>query len=201
MSDTPHTRGSLILRLAAGRDSRAWDQFVEIYAPLVFQLGRRRGLQDADAADVTQEVLANVSRAMSPGKYRAGEGTFRGWLLTIARNEVHSLLTARQRREQPGGGTTAQLQLAALPAPEETADWERDYQQRLFAWAAERVQSEVQPATWRAFQRTALDRASGEAVAAELGMTLAAVYLAKSRVMKRLREVVREVEEEGERWA
>jgi RNA polymerase sigma factor (sigma-70 family) len=197
MSDTPHTRGSLILRLAGGRDSRAWDQFVEIYAPLVFQLACRRGLQDADAADITQEVLVNVSRAMAHGKYRAGEGTFRGWLLTIARNEIHSLLAARQRREQAGGGTTAQLQLAALPAPEETAAWDRDYEQRLFAWAAQRVQAEVQPATWRAFQRTALDRTSGEAVAAELGMTLAAVYLAKSRVMKRLREAVREVEDEG----
>ena len=197
MSDSPHTRGSLILRLAAGGDSRAWDRFVEIYAPLVFQFARRRGLQDADAADVTQEVLSSVSRAMYRGKYDAGQGSFRGWLLTIARNEVNSLLASRKRREQPGGGTAAQIQLAALPAPEEASAWDSDYEQRLFAWAAEQVKSEVQPATWLAFQRTALDRASGEAVAAELGMSIAAVYLAKCRVMKRLREIVQEVDAEG----
>ena len=195
MTDSPPTRGSLILRLADGRDARSWAQFVDIYAPLVFQFARRRGLQDADAADVAQEVLSAVSRAMSRGQYVSGKGTFRGWLLTIARNEVHSLLASRQRREQPGGGTTAQLELAARPGAEEIAAWEADHQQRLFAWAAERVQAEVQPATWQAFQRTAIEGASGEAVAAELGMSIAAVYLAKSRVMKRLREVVREVEE------
>jgi RNA polymerase sigma-70 factor (ECF subfamily) len=132
---------------------------------------------------------------MSRGQYAAGKGTFRGWLLTIARNEVNTALAGRQRREAAGGGTTAQLDLAALPAPDEAAAWETDYQQRLFAWAAERVKEEVQPATWRAFERTAIDRASGDAVAAELGMTIAAVYLAKSRVMKRLREIVREIED------
>jgi len=197
VTDSPPTRGSLILRLADGLDARAWGQFVDIYTPLVFQFARRRGLQDADAADVAQEVLSAVSRAMSRGQYAAGKGTFRGWLLTIARNEVHSLLASRQRREQPGGGTTGQLQLDAVPAAEEVAAWEADHEQRLFAWAAERVKSEVQPATWLAFQRTAIDRASGESVAAELGLTVAAVYLAKSRVMKRLRELVREVEEDG----
>jgi len=197
VTDSPPTRGSLILRLADGLDARAWGQFVDIYAPLVFQFARRRGLQDADAADVAQEVLSAVARAMSRGQYQCDQGTFRGWLLTIARNEVHSLLASRQRREQPGGGTTAQLQLAAVPAAEEIAAWEADHEQRLFAWAAERVKSEVQPATWLAFQRTAIDCASGESVAAELGLTVAAVYLAKSRVMKQLRELVREVEEDG----
>lgn len=198
MTDPPQTRASLIARLAGGCDARSWAQFVEIYAPLVFQFARRRGLQDADAADVTQEVLSGVSRAMSRGKYAAGQGTFRGWLFTIARNEVHSLLASRQRREQPGGGTAAQLHLAAMPAPEEAADWESDYERQLLAWAAQQVRAEVQPQTWRAFERTAIDRASGEAVAAELGITIAAVYLAKSRVMKRLREIVREVEEARE---
>lgn len=154
-------------------------------------------MQEADAADITQEVLSSVSRAIGRGQYAAGKGTFRGWLLTIARNEINSVLASRQRREQAGGGTTAQLHLAAVPAPEEASAWEADYEHRLLAWAAERVQTEVQPTTWQAFQRTAIDRVSGEAVAAELGMTIAAVYLAKSRVMKRLRELVREVDDGG----
>lgn len=197
MIEQHQTRGSLIVRLADGRDARDWEEFVEIYAPLVFRFARRRGLQEADAADVTQEVLSAASRALKRGKYDRRRGTFRGWLLTIARNEVHTLLASRQRREQAGGGTTAQVRMAAVAAEEEDASWEADYEQRLLAWAAERVKEEVQPATWRAFERTALEQASGETVAAELGISIGAVYLAKSRVMKRLRELVREIDDAG----
>src|SRR5262245_32320345 len=197
MTEQHQTRGSLIVRLADGRDARDWEQFVEIYAPLVFHFARRRGLQEADAADVTQEVLSAASRALKGGRYDHRKGTFRGWLFTIARNEVHTLLASRQRREQACGGTAAQLQLAAVAEDEEDTTWEAEYEQRLLAWAAERVKGEVQPATWRAFERTALDRASGEMVAAELGMSIGAVYLAKSRVMKRLRELVREIDDAG----
>jgi RNA polymerase sigma-70 factor (ECF subfamily) len=198
MSGAPQTRASLIFRLADGRDEHSWGQFVEIYTPLVFQFARRRGLQDADAADIAQEVLSAVARAMSRGQYVAGKGTFRAWLLTITRNEVNSLLAARQRRGQPSGGTSAQLQLAAVAAPEEVESWDEDYQQRLYDWAAERVRAEVQPATWRAFQRTAVEGASGEAVARETGLSVSAVYLAKSRVMKRLQELVQSVDESEE---
>jgi len=198
MTEQQQTRASLIVRLADGRDERAWSQFVEIYAPLVFHFARRRGLQEADAADVTQEVLAAASRALARGQYDRRKGTFRGWLLTIARNETSTLLAAGQRREQPGGGTAAQVRLASVAAQDEDASWEADYEQRLFAWAAERVKSEVHAATWRAFERTAIDRASGETVAAELGMSIGAVYLAKSRVMKRLRELVRQIDDAEE---
>ena len=198
MTEQYQTRGSLIVRLADGRDARDWEEFVEIYAPLVFHFARRRGLQEADAADVTQEVLSAASRALKRGKYDRRKGTFRGWLFTIARNEVYTLLASRQRGEQASGGTTAQLRLSAVAEKEEEASWEADYEQRLLAWAAECVKGEVQPATWRAFERTALDRASGETVAAELGLSIGAVYLAKSRVMKRLRELVRQIEDAEE---
>jgi hypothetical protein len=117
MLDSPQTRASLIIRLADGRDARSWGQFVEIYAPLVFQFARRRGLQEADAADITQEVLSSVSRAIGRGQYAAGKGTFRGWLLTIARNEINSVLASRpnctwprfprRRKPPPGKPTTS----------------------------------------------------------------------------------------------
>jgi RNA polymerase sigma-70 factor (ECF subfamily) len=200
MTDSAPTRQTLLLRLAGGDDRQAWEQFVEIYAPLVFQFARRRGLQDSDAADVVQEVLISVAEAFRRRKYDRSRGAFRGWLLTIARNEVNDWLTARGRRAQASGGTTAQQALGNVPADSDTvgdsATWDRDYEERLFAWAADRVKSEVQPATWQAFWQTTIDQRSGQEVAAALGLTVAAVYLAKSRVMKRLRELVREIDDE-----
>jgi len=202
MSDSQPTRQTLLLRLAGGDDRRAWEQFVEIYAPLVFQFARRRGLQDSDAADVVQEVLISVADAFRRRKYDRSRGAFRGWLLTIARNEVSDWLTARARRHEPIGGTTAQQALGNLASDGKVASdgdaaaWDHDYQERLFVWAADRVQSEVQPATWQAFWQTTIDQRSGQEVAAALEMTVAAVYLAKSRVMKRLRELVHEIDDE-----
>lgn len=197
MHDTPCTNPSLIVRLAAADDRLAWAQFVEIYAPLVFAFAQRRGLQDADAADVVQQVLTRVADAFRRGKYDRSRGLFRGWLLTIARHEVSDALAARARREQSRGGTTAQHVLRSVPEPNDASgdDWDREYEQRLLAWAAERVRAEVQPATWQAFWETTVLRRSGQDVAHALGMSVAAVYLAKSRVMKRLRELVQDIDE------
>jgi RNA polymerase sigma factor (sigma-70 family) len=195
MRDLPCTNPSLIVRLAAADDRLAWAQFVEIYAPLVFAFAQRRGLQDADAADVVQQVLKRVADAFRRGKYDRSRGLFRGWLLTIARHEVCDALATRGRREQARGGTTIQLTLGNLPQPEDDANWDRAYDERLLAWAADHVRHEVQPQTWQAFWETTMVRRSGQDVAAALGMSVAAVYLAKSRVMKRLRELVHEIDD------
>jgi RNA polymerase sigma factor (sigma-70 family) len=197
MRDSPPTNPSLIVRLAVEQDRLAWEQFVEIYAPLVFAFAQRRGLQDADAADIVQQVLQRVADAFRRGKYDRSRGLFRGWLLTIARHEVSDALAARARREQSRGGTTAQHALGSFPQPSDPIgeDWDREYEERLLAWAAERVRTEVQPATWQAFWETTIVRRSGQDVADALGMSIAAVYLAKSRVMKRLRELIREIDE------
>jgi RNA polymerase sigma factor (sigma-70 family) len=195
MRDSPSTNPSLIVRLAAADDRLAWAQFVEIYAPLVFAFAQRRGLQDADAADVVQQVLKRVADAFRRGKYDCSRGLFRGWLLTIARHEVSDALAARARREQARGGTTIQQTLGNVPQPEDDANWDRAYDERLLAWAADHVRNEVQPQTWQAFWETTMTRRSGQDVAAALGMSVAAVYLAKSRVMKRLRELVQEIDD------
>jgi RNA polymerase sigma factor (sigma-70 family) len=197
MRESPPTNPSLIVRLVAQHDRAAWGQFAEIYAPLVFAFAQRRGLQDADAADVVQEVLSSVADAFRRGKYDRSRGLFRGWLLTIARHEVSDALAARARREQSRGGTTAQQALGSLPQPSDSdsEEWDREYHERLLAWAADRVRGEVQPTTWQAFWETTMLRHSGQDVATALGMSVAAVYLAKSRVMKRLRELVHEIDE------
>ncbi len=187
MADEPRTRASLLVRIRDAGDEQAWAQFVEIYAPAVYGFARRRGLQDADAADVTQEVLRSVARAVKDLDYDPQRGTFRSWLLTVARNRVNTFLARRKSADQGGGGTDAYEVLCAQPDNSATdAEWEREYEQQLFAWAAERVRGSFSESTWQAFWRTAVDGRSGKEVARELGLSVAAVYLARGRVMTRL---------------
>lgn len=195
MSDPQETRASLLVRIRDQRDGTAWSQFVEIYSPLIYGFGRKHGLQDADAVDLTQEVLRIVARTAERFEYDAKLGSFRGWLFTIVRNELRTWLS-RQQRAAIGTGDTGEQQRLAEVADDatESAAWDQDHERRLFAWAAEQVQKEVQPATWQAFWRTAVNGEPGKDVAAILEMSVAAVYLAKSRVMARLKELVREID-------
>ena len=195
MSDPHETRASLLVRIRDQRDGTAWGQFVEIYSPLIYGFGRKHGLQDADAVDLTQEVLRIVARTAERFEYDAKLGSFRGWLFTIVRNELRTWLSRQQRVVVGSGDTVDQIRLAEIADDAtESAAWDQDHERRLFAWAAEQVQKEVQPATWQAFWRTAVEGQSGKDVADELQMSIAAVYLAKSRVMARLKELVKELE-------
>src|SRR5881392_3121410 len=103
MAESPETRPSLLVRIRDARDRDAWQQFVELYGPLVYRFGRKRGLQDADAADLTQIVLQAVSGAIHRLDYDPARGPFRGWLYGIVRNQLHKLLD-RQRRMPVGSG-------------------------------------------------------------------------------------------------
>ena len=196
MSDGPATRISLLVQL---RDARAWAQFVDVYAPLVFGFARRHGLQDADAADLTQDVLQAVSRGIRRLDYDPRRGTFRGWLFTVVRNKLRNFLAVQNRPGRGTGDTDAQHRLQELPAPEEdqTAWWEQEYERRVFAWAAEQVRGAFQDSTWRAFWQTAVEGQTGPAVAKSLGLSVAAVYLAKGRVTARLKELIRETLDES----
>jgi RNA polymerase sigma-70 factor (ECF subfamily) len=189
MTDTPTTQASLLVRLGDAADAPAWGQFVELYAPPVYACARRAGLQDADAADVTQDVLRAVHGAFRRGGYDPDRGRFRPWLFTVVRNKLRDFLARRAGlRERP--------ELTDVPARggDPAAEFEQECERRLFAWAADQVRGRFRPVTWQAFWRTAVDGAGGAAVAAELGLTVAAVYLAKGRVMAALREQVKEIE-------
>jgi RNA polymerase sigma-70 factor (ECF subfamily) len=195
MSDSPTTRASLLLRLRDARDARAWGEFVEVYGPLVYRFARKHGLQDADAADLTQDILRAFAGHAGEFSYDPNRGSFRGWLFTVARNKLRNFLASPKRREQGAGDTQAQVRLANLAddaSGEE--EWDREYQQRVFTWAAERVRKTVQDTTWQAFWRTAVEAHSGQQVAADLGLSVAAVYLAKSRVMARIKELIAQLE-------
>ena len=195
MSDPPTTRPSLLVRLRDARDEQAWSHFVDIYAPLVYGYARKHGLQDADAADVTQEVLRSVARSMEGLEYDPRRGTFHGWLLTVTRNALRKFWRRRQRQPQ-GSGNTAVQRLVEERTGDRDPDadaWDQEHERRLFQWAAERIRGSFQESTWQAFWETAVEGNSPRQIADSLGMSLGAVYIAKSRVLARLKEQIDQV--------
>jgi RNA polymerase sigma factor (sigma-70 family) len=194
MADPPTTRVSLLVRIRDGRDAEAWARFVEVYGPLVYEYGRRHGLQDADAADLTQEVLLAVAGAAGTFSYDPSRGAFRSWLFTVARTKRLKSAAAQARQPRGSGDPAVAGRLDALPGRDDGGDeWDRSYRQRLLDWAAERVRGEFKEATWQAFWRTAVGREGPHEVAESLGMSVGAVYVAKSRVLARIREQVEQV--------
>jgi RNA polymerase sigma-70 factor (ECF subfamily) len=131
-------------------------------------------------------------------EYDPRRGSFRGWLFTLVRNKLRDILDQPRSFQQGSGDSRVQqlLENQAAPERDEAAEWDREWRRNMFAWAAEQVRPRVQETTWQAFWKTAVENKSGHEVAAELGLTVAAVYLAKSRVMARLRAVIHEVQEE-----
>jgi RNA polymerase sigma-70 factor (ECF subfamily) len=198
MADSVATRPSLLVRIKDQHDRQAWAEFVDLYAPVVHGYAQKHGLQDADAADLTQEVLTSVARAAPRLDYDPARGSFRAWLFTVVRNELRDFLAA-QGRSPAGSGDTdmnRRLHLEPAPAEDEAAAWEHEYQRQLFALAAEQVRGDFQDATWQAFWLTAIDGKSGKEAASILGITTAAVYLAKRRVMTRLRQQIEQLQAE-----
>jgi RNA polymerase sigma-70 factor (ECF subfamily) len=185
------------VRIRNTRDEQAWRQFVEIYAPLVYRYARKRGLQSADAADLVQDVLQVVASAVDRFEYDPRRGSFRGWLFTVTRHEFGRSLARHRRQFRASGDSSVRQLLEQQPGPDlDEAAWNREYERRLFSFAAGQIRGDFQDSTWRAFWQTAVeDRAAGP-VAEELGMTVGAVYAAKSRVLIRLRHVVRELADE-----
>lgn len=193
METAPVTRASLLVRIRDGQDVEAWRQFVQAYSPVVYSFARKRGLQDADAADLMQEVLRSVAAAAGRLEYDPKRGAFRAWLFTVTRNKLYSFLDGRRRRVQGTGDSSAQQRLLDEPDREQDA-WDQEYDRNVFDWASRRVRGEFQDRTWQAFWRTAVDGASPAEVARELEMSPGAVYVAKSRVLSRLRDEVQQLE-------
>lgn len=197
IAEAPVTRPSLLVRLCNSDDQQAWEQFVDLYAPVVYGYARKHRLQDADAADLAQDVLRRVASRMGVFHYDPHCGSFRGWLFTIVRHRLYDFLTQRNQRCQASGDPAVQrlLDLRAAPSDEESAVWQREFRRSLFAWAADRVRPTVQDTTWQAFWQTAVEGQPPIDVAHQLGLSVAAVYLAKSRVIVRLRAEIREHEQ------
>lgn len=191
VDDSPLTRASLLVQLRDGTDHNAWGEFIRLYGPVIYGFARRRGLQDADAADLMQDVLRSVAAAIGRLDYDRDRGTFRGWLFTITRNKIFSFLSARRIRPQGAGDTSTNRLLETQPDGSDGSEaWELEYQRRLAALAMERIRDEFQATTWRAFLLTAVEGQGASEVAGQLGLSPGAIYVAKSRVLARLKEEV-----------
>ena len=193
MPEFPETSHSLIARVKDLGDGAAWAEFLGIYQPVVFRMARRRGLQDADAQDVMQQVFLSISKSIedwSPGDLQP---PFRAWLTTIARNAITKALTRRPRDAATGSTSMVEL-LDAQPDPQATtAEILSEARKELIRWATEQIRSEFSEATWNAFWRTAIEGVPIAEVAKSTGRSAGAVYVARYRVIARLKEKVLEV--------
>ena len=197
MSASPETRPSLLVRLKDRTDDQAWFEFTEIYRPVVFRLARRRGLQHADADDLVQQVFSAVARVIDNWKVDPRRGRFRTWLSRVATNAILNALT-RGSPDRGSGDSRLQDLLDAQPTVDGPAsDLVRiEHRREVFRWAARQIRPEFQPDTWDAFWLTAVEGRDVADVARERGRTCGAVYAARSRVMRRLKEKVSEWEED-----
>ena len=191
MTIEPTTRPSLLIRIRDASDHDAWNQFVDAYAPLIHHSARKKGLQEADASDITQDVLRQVSDSIGRFQYSPDRGSFRAWLFTVTRNRILNFFTRDSRTAKGSGDTSVRQLLEQQPASdEELADWDHELEKHLFACAVEKARPEFQPNSWQAFWKTAVDNQDASSVAEELDISVGAVYIAKSRVLARLKEVV-----------
>jgi RNA polymerase sigma-70 factor (ECF subfamily) len=172
------------------RDPQAWRRLTELYGPLVYHWGRRHGLSAEDANDVTQEVFAAVAGAIDRFLHSPEQGTFRGWLWTIARNKLRDHFRREADREVADGGTEAFKRLVLIP--ESWSDESHDMTDqielhRLFRRALDRVRCEFEERTWQAFWLSTVELRDTADIAAELNLSANSVRQAKSRVLRRLR--------------
>jgi len=196
MEEIPKTRASLLVRIRNPQDDEAWAEFVGLYEPVVYRIARQRGFQDADARELTQDVLVAVASAIERWEPDPARGKFRTWLFRIARNLSINLLVSRRRHAQGTGGTDFQALLEEQEAPrgEDSDLFDREYRRELFGRAVAQVRGQFREATWQAFWLTSVQGRDIGEVAEELGMSAGAVYIARSRVMARLREKVEQLD-------
>lgn len=191
MSNLPQTRQSLLVRLRQNSEG-AWSEFVEIYETAIYQFSRRRGLQDADAWDVTQEVLTAVEKKVDSWDADPTKGKFRGWLFRVARNIAVDKVLEQSKRAAASGDSRVAEVLAQLPESNQqqiSIFWE-EYRKTLMNWAVEQIRPDYKDTSWRAFLKTAVEGQKPEEVAEQLGVSVGSVYAVKFRVVARIKKLV-----------
>jgi len=197
MNSTPETRASLLIRVRDPADQAAWHEFVEIYRPVILRLARRKGMQEADAEDVAQQVLVALAGAVEQHEHDPKRAKFRTWLGRVAHNAILNALT--RGKPDRGSGNSAMLVLLnqhTSPTGPDSDLLRLECRREMFRWAAGQVRKEFHQATWNAFWRTAVEGRPVEVVAEELAKSRGAIYNARGRVMQRIREKVTEYEQE-----
>lgn len=195
---SPETRWSLVVRLQDERDEAAWQEFIAEYEPFLLTYLHRRGLQEADARDVAQQVMTSICQSVANWKPDGKPGAFRRWIATIARHAAIKFLQRKARQPDSGGGTAFLARMNEVADVEDDTAAQQEYQQAVFAWAASQVKDEFRETTWKAFWETLVMHRPIDVVAKELGLSTGAVYMARSRIMARLRiQVAKVLDERG----
>jgi len=187
-STSGSTSASLLLR-AKAHDANAWSRLSDLYAPLVYRWSRRGGLQASDARDVSQEVFRSVAEHLGDFRHDPTVGGFRGWLWTITRNKIRDHFRSRAGQPVATGGTDFQRQIEQLSdAPPEDSDAPNAAVADLVRRALDLMKTDFEERTWQAFWLTTVEEQSPAEAAKALGIPVASVYQAKSRVLRRLRQ-------------
>ena len=191
MADSSVNETSLsLLDRVRSRDEVAWRRFVQLYSPLVYSWAKRSGLRNQDAADVLQDVFHAVAKSLSQFRVDVS-GSFRGWLWVIPRNKIHDF--HRERIAVPVGGSEMRERIENIPEhePESWSVADDCSPANLVRRATELIRDDFEPKTWQAFWRLAVESQPARDIAESLGMNVDAVYQAKARVLKRLKEELR----------
>ncbi len=187
MNEANSTVGASLLERLRIREAGAWERLARLYGQTVYGWCRRAGVSEADAADVSQDVFTAVARNIGDFRRERPGDSFRGWLWTITRNKVRDHWRRHADQARAAGGTTAQQVMRQVPE-ELTSDSVAGADGDLYRRALELIRTEFEERTWRAFLMVTVEARLPADVAAELGTTPGAVYIAKSRILKRLRE-------------
>lgn len=197
MSEFPETRDSLLVQVQDPANRDAWELFASIYRPVIVRIALARGLQHADAQDLSQQVLMAVAGAVGDWEKRDESTKFRHWLSRVTKNAILNALTRRPKDQALGGSSAENLLMEIVDRDEATtALIETEYRRELYLRAAKAVRVEFRPESWQAFEMSVSGDMAMEEVAEKLGKGIGAIYTARSRIMFRLSEVISELEEQ-----
>jgi RNA polymerase sigma-70 factor (ECF subfamily) len=186
-SEVPGSTSVSLLERVKARDEEAWQRLVQIYGPLVYQWCRRWELRAEDVADIFQEVFQGVAAQIGAFRKDRPGDSFRGWLWSITRNKVGDHFRRQGKQPKAAGGSDAQQRMLELPEPPMDSDPSATAPNPIHR-ALELIRGEFEERTWTAFWRATVEGHAPKDIAAELGVTPDAVRMAKSRVLRRLRQ-------------
>jgi RNA polymerase sigma factor (sigma-70 family) len=184
------TSVSLLVLAGRGGDAEAWRRLEAIYSPLLRNWLRRHGMSAEDVEDLVQDVLLAVSRELPTFEHAGRAGAFRNWLRTTLIHRLQNFFRGVSHRPVAVGGSSWADECEQLADESTTAsrDWNLAHDEHVMAQLLEQIRPRFEPKTWDAFWRQVFDGQRADAVAADLGMSLSSVYVARSRVLKLLRQ-------------
>ena len=182
---------SLLDRVRLHSDSESWEKLSAIYTPVLHAWLRRYGLQSSDVDDLTQDVLVVIAREMASFEHTGHPGAFRGWLRTVLVHRLRNFWRSQKKLPSAKGGSDFLKEIDELEDPASALShmWNRQHDDQVLRQALEQSKSKFTPNTWVAFQRLVIDGAKAAEVATELGMSVNAVLIAKSRALGHLKQV------------